>query len=137
MNSMKIDLQLEEQRIELELEQLRADLVTVRRLIQQHSIQQPFKSNVVGSDTIISPKRIGLTDAVTGFFKDFPDKEWSPSDIRDWLLDLRRRGELKSNAKSLLTASHTVIRKLEKKKKIEMVREQIEPKPRKWYKWSG
>ena len=136
MNSTKIDLRSEEQRIELELEQIQADLSAVRRLILRHEVQETLELKVTGNDTIISPKRIGLTVAITGFFKDFPDKEWSPSDLRDWLLELRRRGELYSKAKSLLTATHTVIRKLEGQKKIVVCRTQVEPKPRKWYKWN-
>ncbi len=84
MNSTKIDLQSEERRIELEIEQLRLDLVAVRRLIQRHSIHQQLE--IGGVNSIIGPKLIGLTVAITRLFEDFPDKEWSPSELRDYLL---------------------------------------------------
>jgi len=135
MTNTTINLQSEKHRIELEIEQLKADLIAVERLLQRRIPGTQLE--IGGADPIISPKKIGLTVAITGYFRDYPDKEWSPSDIRDWLVDLKRRDGLNSEAASFLTATHTVIRKLMNKKKIVIAREQIEPKPRKWYKWSG
>lgn len=135
MTNTTINLQSEKHRIESDIEQLKADLSAVERLLLRRI---PGTQLEIGEDdSINAPKKIGLTVAITGYFKDYQNKEWSPSDLRDWLVDLKRRNGLNSEAASLLTATHTVIRKLLNQKKIVIAREQIEPKPRKWYKWSG
>lgn len=131
MDSIKIDLQDEEKRLQQTISQFQADLNAVRRLIQRHSIPQQLE--IGGSTSIINPKPIGVTEAVSSLFENYPKKEWSPSDIRDWLVRMRERGELNSKASELLSAAHTVIKKLRKKGLIIISRQETDPSPRKWF----
>ena len=110
MESIKIDLQDEEKRLQQTISQFQADLNAVRRLIQRHSIPQQLELG--GSNSIIHPKPIGVTEAVSSLFEDYPKKEWSPSDIRDWMVRMKERGELKSKAGQFLSASNSVITKV-------------------------
>ena len=131
MDSIKIDLKEEEKRLQQTISQFEADLNAVRRLIQRHSIPQQLELG--GSNSIIHPKPIGVTESVSSLFEEYPKKEWSPSDIREWLVRMKERGELKSKAGEFLSAAHTVIKKLRKKGKIIIARQETDPLPRKWF----
>ena len=116
---------LEEEKLRLQavIASAQSDLIAVNRLL--------------GIDTSILGQ-LRLSEAVRKIFEESePLTLWTPPEIRDELLLMKEQGILRTKVptKDLLTGAHRVIKRFLDNGLIELVREQTEPVPRKWYKW--
>lgn len=125
------DLRREKDTIRMQIAALEADLEAVDRLLKRFSSNHQIEPN---STQLPQPNVLGLTGAVKQLFDHYPNKDWAPAEIRDRLNEMKRRGELKTEAKDFLPIVHMIIKGLIKNNFVGISREQDKPAKRKWYK---
>lgn len=125
------ELLKEKETIRMQVATLNEDLEAVNRLLKRFSKNQQIEIQI--STQLPQPDALGLTEAIRQLFEQYPEKEWSPAEIRNRLNEMKLRGEINSEAKDFLPSTHLIIKKLINNDFVEKVREQADP-TRKWYK---
>lgn len=132
-NDILTGLLKEKDTIRMQIAGLEADLEAVDRLLNRFSRNQQIEMPISTKPLQPQPNALGLTEAVKDCFERYPNKQWSPAELRDRLKEMKRRGELKSEAKDFLPTIHVIIKKLINDDFVKLAREQSDP-VRKWYK---
>jgi hypothetical protein len=76
------------------------------------------KMEYLGTTRVFETTILKPVQAVRELFNQFPEQEFSPPKIRDYLKKLKTKGELDHKGKSLLVTTHTAIRGLLKQREI-------------------
>lgn len=102
--------------------ELKIVLRMMQRYIPQNGVDSQTNKNISESITKVEEsKLVKPSQVLRRIFKENPDKEYSPAQLRDILSEVKRRGELIMRSKNLLVTTHTILRILTKKKFIRKI----------------
>lgn len=103
--------------IQEEIDRLQVGLKAVLGLLERSPIREKLSSN---TDTV-QPlnEKVGPTKAIIQMFDNSPNYNWTPGELRNKLLKLRKDGKLASKSTDMLSAVHSILKHLIKIEHIE------------------
>jgi len=119
MNKLSTSIELVEKNIVAEIEALKKDLDTIRRLKTRYSehTQTSLLDDYAEKDITTSNVQ-GVTDAVISLMKQKPNKAWKPSELENELKKMQKQGKLISKAKNLRYAVHGALKSLFRQSRV-------------------
>ena len=97
----------------------------VAKIIKRHTVNTVVKPKEKIAKSTSPPKKHDKGNRpvpiVRQLFKDNPDKEFSPPEVRDVLQALKDKGELVSTSPETLRTAHSALRSLNRQKFIERI----------------
>jgi hypothetical protein len=102
------------------------ELKVLVRLIEKHKtngIEQPKEKVISSSDSVVGKS---LVQVVRSLFRDNPDKEFSPGNVRDYLQPLIEQGKLKSETDEVIRIAHRTLRSLIRQNFVDKIKREGE-----------
>lgn len=124
-------LEEKECEINLQIERLKADLLTIQRTKELFSGDSKNQLEMKAIVKQPNDEQLKPTQAIRELFDTYPTRKWYPGQIRDRLETIRDAGKLKTNYKNLLYAVHSILREMAKREEIE--KSDPDNNRRRWY----
>ena len=102
------------------------DWIEESRLNNTVVVEKKESSNNVDLFAIQPGKQLKPVEAAEKLFRNNPDDELTPPQLRNYLKQLKEHGELNHKGKNMLTTAHTVLKVLVKKGFVEKIQRENE-----------